>query len=315
MKRYITVDGGTSNTRINLVEDKKITATVKLSRGARAGIDDRQGLTVALRDTISEILKEHSLTEKDIIRILASGMITSEFGLYELPHLSAPAGIRELHESTKEVAFPEISSIPFVFIRGVKVDSDSLSDFDMMRGEETELMGLFAQGYASRDKEQLFVLPGSHSKLIRTDNSGRITSFSTMLSGEMILSLSQNTILKDAVDLSVSEYDEEMLSYGYRFAKEEGLNKTLFKVRILKNRFKRTPQEICSFFIGAALADEIDSIISSGVDGIAIGGKSQIKTATAILLRSISSLKVTEISDEAVDLSTALGAISVYESC
>ena len=134
-----------------------------------------------------------------------------------------------------------------------------------------------------------------------------------MLSGEMILSLSQNTILKDAVDLSVSEYDADMLCYGYKFAKEEGLNKTLFKVRILKNRFKRAPFEICSFFIGAALADEIDSIISSGVDSVTIGGKSQIKTATAILLRRISSLKVTEISDEAVDLSTSLGAISVFE--
>ena len=93
MKRYITIDGGTTNTRVSLVENMQVISSKRISRGAKAGIDDRDGLKVALNETIVTLLNENSLSENDIIQILASGMITSEFGLYEVPHVLAPAGI------------------------------------------------------------------------------------------------------------------------------------------------------------------------------------------------------------------------------
>ena len=129
MKTYITIDGGTTNTRVNLVIDRKIIATKKIARGARAGIDDKEGLKIALHDAIAELLAENNLTEGDLCKILASGMITSEFGLVELPHLTAPAGIRDLHDNMAEISFPEISTVPIVFVRGVKVNSENLCDF------------------------------------------------------------------------------------------------------------------------------------------------------------------------------------------
>ena len=311
MKRYITIDGGTTNTRVNLVEDEVIAATKKISRGAKAGIDDRDGLKVELRAAISAILHENGLCESDIIRILASGMITSEFGLYELPHLVAPTGIGELHDGMAEVSFPEISSIPFVFIRGVKVASDLLSEFDMMRGEETELMGLIS--ICENESDAVFVLPGSHSKLINIDEGGMITNLSTMLTGEMLMAISSGTILKDAVDISCDECNEEYLIKGYSFAKAEGLNKALFKVRILKNAFKCTPPQVYSFFLGAILADEIDNILSASAKTVIIGGNRRIKTPTATLLKALSDKTVITVSDGDVERSTAIGAIKIYE--
>jgi 2-dehydro-3-deoxygalactonokinase len=311
MKRYITIDGGTTNTRVNLVENERIIASKKISRGAKAGIDDRDGLKTELKRAISSILSENGLTEYDIIKILASGMITSEFGLCELPHLTAPAGISELHDAMAEVSFHDISVIPFVFIRGVKVASGDLAEFDMMRGEETEMTGLLA--LCGGDKNAVFVLPGSHSKIINTDEHGRISSFATMLTGEMIMALSGGTILKDAVDLGVSEIIEEYLVKGYTFAKTEGLNKALFKVRILKNAFKATPAEVYNFFLGAILADEIDNILSSEAKTVIIGGNQRIKNATAALLRSVSEKNVITVSEEDVERSTAIGAIRIFE--
>ncbi|MBQ8408306.1 MAG: 2-dehydro-3-deoxygalactonokinase [Clostridia bacterium] len=310
-KRYITIDGGTTNTRVCLVVDGVCLRRIRLSIGARACIDHRAMLENELKLAIQDILEEFELCESDIIRILASGMITSEFGLCELPHVSAPAGIRELHDTMAEVTFPEISSIPFVFVRGVRIISESLAEVDVMRGEETELMGLMALAPQS-GKSCVFVLPGSHSKLINTVG-GKISAFSTMLTGEMIMSLSQGTILKDAVDLSVSDHDENYLVEGYRFAKNEGINKALFKVRILKNIFKRSPQEVYSFFLGAILADEIDAILSSSSESVIIGGNNKIKTATAALLSAVSDKSITVISDEDVERSTAVGVISIFE--
>lgn len=313
MKTYITIDGGTTNTRVNLVIDRKIIATKKISRGARAGIDDKEGLKSALHDAIAELLTENDLTEGDLCKILASGMITSEFGLVELPHLTVPAGIRDLHDSMAEISFPEISSVPIVFVRGVKVNSENLCDFDMMRGEETELMGINVLSPSEGSSDRIYVLPGSHSKIIRTDSEGRIVSFATMLTGEMLMTLSQNTILKDAVDITLEGYDEEQLVNGCIFAIKEGLNKALFKVRILKNAFKASPLEVYSFFTGAILADEIKSIITSDADEVVLGGKHQIKEATAMLLLALSNKTVTVLTDDSVEASTSTGVISIFE--
>lgn len=309
MKRYITVDGGTTNTRVRLIEDLKIIDTVQISRGAKSGIDDKDGLKSALHKAISDILSNNHLKETDIIRILASGMITSEFGLYELPHLIAPVGVSELHDSMQEVIFNEISPIPFVFIRGVKIRSDELSYVDIMRGEETELLGLVD----GNSKSCVYILPGSHSKIIKTDAFGRIDYFATMLTGEMIASLSQNTILKDAVDLSLGEFDDEKLLLGYRYAGKMGLNNALFKTRVVKNVLGFSPIETYSFFIGAVLSDEINFLLSLDCDKIILGGKHQIKTATSIILNSLTEKPITVISDERVEISTSIGMIKIYE--
>lgn len=309
MSRYITIDGGTTNTRIILVEKRKIIDSIKLNVGAKAGIDNSDLLKNEIKNAIETVLERNCLSNNDIIRILASGMITSEFGLCNLEHIKAPAGICELHSSMKEITLEEISDIPFVFIRGVKTDSDSFEHFDMMRGEETELMGIVDPSYG----KCIYILPGSHSKIIRTGADGEILEFTTMLTGEMIASLSQHTILKDAVDLSSSEIDSEYLLRGYDFCKEEGINKSLFKVRILKNAFGCDKNKVYSFFIGTVLCSEIDQIIKSDAETVVLGGKAQIKSAMAEILRSRDTKKIISLDKDEVDLSTALGAIKIYE--
>ena len=66
--------------------------------------------------------------------------------------------------------------------------------------------------------------------------------------------------------------------------------------------------------MGSVLADEIDCILSQNVSCIAIGGRSQIKTATATLLRKISEKEIIVIPDEAVEASTSAGIIAIYEN-
>ena len=309
MANYITIDGGTTNTRINLIKDCKMVDSVKLNVGARTGIDDTAGLKKAIKDGINKILENNRIEKSDIKKILASGMITSESGVCKLDHIVTPAGISELNKSMYEVVINEISDIPIVFIRGVKTECKTLETADMMRGEETELMGIMSDD----DGECAYILPGSHSKIIYTDSKGRIESFSTMLTGEMIASISQNTILKDAVDLSVSDMDEEYLMKGYTYCKNKGINEALFKTRVLKNLFGCNKEQTYSYFLGVILYNEIAQVIASGAGKIIIGGKSQIKSAMAYILKKVSDKKVICLDDEKVDMSTSLGMIKVYE--
>ena len=122
MPNYITIDSGTTNTRICLVDNYKITDCLSYAVGAKNGTDE---LKKVIKDGINELLIKNKLSNKDIKRILASGMLTSELGLIHLPHINAPAGITELSENMYHIVLEDISLIPFSFIRGVKTTGRS----------------------------------------------------------------------------------------------------------------------------------------------------------------------------------------------
>lgn len=294
---YITVDGGTTNTRLYLVEDGAVTQTIRLPLGAGDGKD---ALAPAVKDAIAALLNK----QPNVTRILASGMITCENGLYELPHIVAPAGIAELHQGMKEVFLPDIAPVPFVFIPGVKTVG-VLADTDMMRGEETELIGL------ELPPQSTCVLPGSHNKWIETDEAGRISKFRTMMTGELLAAVTGNTILKDAVDLSAGLSRKALLD-GFRYCREHGMNEALFKVRILKNLFQGDPDTVYSFCLGVLLYGEIYATRDMKTVNVFIGGKAQLKEALYLLLGELSVLRH-KISEEDVNVATARGAVKIYE--
>ena len=308
MRRYITIDGGTTNTRLYLVEDGKVTDSVSLGTGSK-NAESKAILTKRVREGIGQILTAHGLAETDICCILASGMITSEFGLCTLAHTVLPAGIAELREAAAEVTLPEISSVPFFFIGGVKSVGDRLEDCDLMRGEETELVGILTP----EDGACVYVLPGSHSKLIRVDGHGRICDFKTMLTGEMIAALSAHTILASSVNIAEGELFCPALFEGYRYAEAHGVNEALFKTRVLTNVFMKDAAYTYSFFLGAVLQGEIRAILAMPEERIVIGGRKQLRRAMAHLLSAVSDKRITEPDDDTVDSSTARGAVRIFE--
>ena len=307
MAIYLTVDGGTTNTRIYLVRDGAVADSIRLSVGARNGAE---ALKAALREGIAQILSKNSLTEGDITRILASGMITSEYGFCKLDHILLPAGKKELAEAMHETSFADVSAIPWSFVRGVKSLGDELSDCDVMRGEETEIMGILEDS----GEGALYILPGSHSKHISVDASGRIVAFKTMMSGELFAAVMQNTILRDSADFDHAVLKEEALLQGYEYCRTHGINQAFFKVRILKNLFGKTKEECYSFLLGTVLCDEVRAILASEETHVTLGGQKQHKEALAIILRKYADKRVTVLSDEKVKASTALGAVAIYEN-
>ncbi|MBQ8431989.1 MAG: 2-dehydro-3-deoxygalactonokinase [Clostridia bacterium] len=307
MANYITVDSGTTNTRLRLVCDGKILDTVTFPVGARVGADDLRPIEEALRHGIQQLLERNALTEDAIHRILASGMITCEVGLHPLPHLVAPAGIRELHAGMDECHLPTISPIPFVFLRGIRTEGDSINDVDMMRGEETELMGL------NGVHPCVYILPGSHSKIVQTDAEGRIVSFRTSLTGEMLYALSGYTILKKSIDLSQDTFALDDLLAGFDCCRAIGLNQALFKARIRDTLFQKSPCQLYSFFLGVVLAPEIESILATKVTRVVIGGKKQLREAIDALLKHRSHLEAVCLSEEEIDACVSRGAIRIFE--
>lgn len=313
MKNYLAVDCGTTNTRIYLIRGNSVCDTIKFNVGAGKCLNDKSLLEDTIKTGIVEILDKNGLAEDDIYRILASGMITSEFGLYEAEHIKAPAGIKELHDSMVEVTLAEISRIPFVFIRGIKSMGKTFEDTDMMRGEEAEYAGL-SELLSEDPSDTVYVLPGTHSKLIKTDSEGRIAEFSTMMTGELFAAVVQNTILKEAVDLSNVQLDREYLIKGFTYCRDNGINKALFKVRIIKNMFAGENSQVYSFLLGAILCGEIEEILKCKPKRTVIGGNQKLKDASCEILNFVGDCETIPVPDKTCEIAAPMGMVRIFEN-
>ena len=307
MSYYIALDGGTTNTRLRLLSEGAVIAVEKLSIGA-GNAGGRERWSAAVAEAAKKMLSENGLAENRICAVIASGMVTSEYGLYPLAHLSAPAGIAELHAGMAETKIEGLS-IPCFFIPGVKLCADTPEKADMMRGEEAEVMGLLPFG----GTDCIYVLPGTHCKHVGVDGEGRISHFQTFMTGEMIAALTGATILRDAVDLSVKGFDPEVLLRGYDAALAQGLGAALFKTRIMKNLFGGEARACYSFFLGAILSEEIVSLSRTGRKNVLIAGKPSLRDPMVHLIENRTSLSVVSPDADAIENAAVLGALRIFE--
>ena len=202
----------------------------------------------------------------DVKRCVAYGMITSDMGLLEIPHVPAPASAADLRDAMRAQRFPEIAPFPIHFIPGVRnfagpVDLDNFGMMDMMRGEETEAVGLFE--LLEPETSAMFILPGSHNKFVAMSAEGKILGCMTSISGELLDAMTHHTILADAVGgafVSPEAYNAKMAMEGARACAQNGLGRAAFSGRILKTLGKRSHAEVQSYLLGAALALDVQAM-------------------------------------------------------
>ena len=269
MKGILVIDCGTTNLRVTLLdEDRHVLSTASAAGGVRHtaidGNNDR--LRAALRDCIGQALSKGGLTPKDVARCIAYGMITSNMGLLEIPHLCAPASVKDLRAGIQERVFEDIAPFPIAFIPGVRnfggdVTHENFSEMDMMRGEETEAVGLHAllhpQGPA------VFILPGSHNKFVSMGEGGEILGCMTSISGELLDAITHDTILADAVGhdfVSAQAYRSEMACEGAWECARSGLGRAAFAGRILATLGGERRAAVQSYLLGTVLAQDVQAL-------------------------------------------------------
>ena len=115
---------------------------------------------------------------------VACGMIGSRQGWCEVPYVACPASLDGLSRGLVETDGGEISIVPGLSTR------DASGTPDVMRGEETQLLG----AVAADAPRTLVVLPGTHSKWARVEH-GMVLDFTTFMTGEMYDALLGHTIL------------------------------------------------------------------------------------------------------------------------
>lgn len=274
MKNYtITIDTGTTNTRVFLFNEKnEVAASVKSEIGVRiTAIDGNNNrLKTAIRGCLEEVLKQAGITYDEVKKVVASGMITSNVGLVEIPHVVAPASAEDLAEAAKSVLIEDVCPLPILFIPGVKnrdgkLDLATFESMDMMRGEEVETVAVVES--LPKGQAYLLVLPGSHTKFVSVDCAGKITGCLTTISGELLSVITNDTLIADAVGHSFASeetYAKEYVLAGYETAKKAGIGRACFSARILNTFAEPDKTKIASYVLGAVLQNDMEAVKNSG---------------------------------------------------
>jgi 2-dehydro-3-deoxygalactonokinase len=274
----LAVDSGTTSTRVWLVEDGRVQSGGTARAGARDAVSGRNPDDLLAQ--VGRLARETLQRGKPatVEATVAFGMITSELGLEEVAHLTAPVGPREIAGAIVQRSYGDTLPSPVYLIPGVRCDGGDLSDTDVMRGEETEVIGLLAEKLV--EPPFLYISTGSHTKFVYVDGEGRIAWSMTTLSGELIWALHRETILSDLVRPDGTIHDARALEDGARLAERLGLTRALFTARLM-NRLQRASPARCSDFVhGAVAAQDLAALRTTlerhGVRSVrvAVGGAS-----------------------------------------
>ena len=145
-----TIDGGTSNTRSYIWKGGQIAGEARAAVGVRnTAIDgNKTRLLGAVRQTLNEAAQQAGISLADVSLVLAAGMLTSNVGLCEIEHVTAPVTLDELAQAMVCQTIADVCPQAIWFVPGLRnldpaaCTAATIAHMDIMRGEETEAAGL-----------------------------------------------------------------------------------------------------------------------------------------------------------------------------
>ncbi|WP_231441496.1 2-dehydro-3-deoxygalactonokinase [Brevibacterium zhoupengii] len=201
--------------------------------------------------------------------VLACGMIGSTQGVAEAGYLDLPTELSVLgrHLTSVELTIGELHIVP-----GLQKTSTEATAPDVIRGEETQLLGLL-------DAEQIdattVILPGTHTKWVRCQGQ-RVADFSTSMSGEMFGLLRTSSILSRLAE-PTDVFQSDAFDWGLSVGGDDpaALTSSIFSARTWALDGRLHAEEINDYLsgmlIGAEVAAQLTTTTDSAVPFIVCG--------------------------------------------
>jgi len=227
---FTSCDWGTTNLRVRIVRDDTVIKELRTEQGA-----SRLKSPEEFRTALGAAMDSLGATKPVVI----SGMAGSSIGWKELPYARLPFRL-----DGSDAVVNEIEPDTFL-ISGVR------SEDDVMRGEETELLGL-----EIGREEAVAILPGTHSKHCVLQN-GAMVSFRTFMSGELHALLGSHGILRQSVGAG---WDEAACLEGIDEATRGALTSSLFKIRTRSLLHRKSPESNGSYLSGLLIGSELSAL-------------------------------------------------------
>lgn len=211
--------------------------------------------------------------------IVASGMITSRNGWVETPYATLPLGESTLGQDLRRHEAEGGAVVHFV----TGASTDHAGHPDVMRGEETQIIGAASLGLS----DGTFVMPGTHSKWVKVAE-GKITDFSTYMTGELFAALKGHTILGTL--MQDGAFDPAAFAMGVRAGIDDAPNllHNLFHVRTLPLMGRISGDAAADYMSGLLIGTEVAAALGAGEEhgAITVVGRTSLADRYEIALRS-----------------------------
>ena len=193
--------------------------------------------------------------------LVISGMASSSIGWRELAYAKVPFSLDGLSLRYEEIDWDMPSWVgPTFLISGMA------TEHDIMRGEETEIIGLMSDpNLAALRQSSLLILPGTHSKHVWIENDS-VVDFRTFMTGELFEVLGRHSILRASVDPDagpggvLSDADRTAFQEGVRWGADRGMAAALFRVRTRAVLERRTLSDSTWFMSGLLIGAELEGV-------------------------------------------------------
>lgn len=276
----IALDWGTSSLRASLVGDDGRALQTRIEPWGIMHLPN--GDFASAYQAITAQWPDHG------VHAIAAGMIGSANGWLTAPYCPAPAGVDDL-----AAALTVVPGVPLSIVPGVVTQGDRP---DVMRGEETQLVGSLAL-HPHLSAHSVVVLPGSHSKWVQVID-GRIRDFTTYMTGELFAVLRDHSILGR---IAVAVPDDrapsaEAFTRGVLAARDApaGLAPLLFSARALMLANRLAASTCMEYLSGLLIGDELRSgLLRDGLPDALVGDATLCaRYASALQLLGISHVQV-----------------------
>lgn len=188
---------------------------------------------------------------------LACGMVGARGGWRETPYLDVPADVRGLAAALVRVDAAD--GDPVHLVPGLRNPARP----DVMRGEETQILGALAA--QPREREASFVLPGTHSKWA-TVRDGLVVDFRTAMTGELFSLLLRHSILGAGIGADAA-HGHARFADGVRAARDSGAAgglTRLFTARAAMLAGTLAPADVPGWLSGLLIGEEIRGALAEG---------------------------------------------------
>lgn len=243
---YILGDWGTSNLRLFLMESGHI-------------IDQQRGPGVAATKP-----GEHgALLEGAIAKwrdragacpIYLVGTVGANIGLIEVPYMTAKASAQELAAAAALISIGDHACRVTPGLSGPNFQGAA----DVMRGEETQIIGLIEGCPALAEGVRLVCLPGTHTKWVLLQD-GHVERFQSSMIGELFDLLRNQSLLCRGVPAD-TPFDWSAFDRGAKAARElewGGTLQALFSVRSKQLTGHLAPAEAPAYLSGLLVGDDV----------------------------------------------------------
>lgn len=271
MDKFISCDWGNSSFRLRLIETEtqNVLTEVISHQGIAATYSSWKNSSsdrfLFYRSIISvgvKVITDQCGYGLDDISIIVSGMAVSAIGMMELEYKELPIATRGEELLVRSIAPSKDFKHRMIMISGLKSENDA------MRGEETMLAGCAIR---NTDEEQLFILPGTHSKHVRVKN-GMITNFKTFMTGELFDLLSAKSILSASLQKEnfLTQITNPYFEKGIKEGAYENLLNSIFHVRTNHVFNKISPKENYHYLSGLLIGSELKDLMHNNYSSVAL---------------------------------------------